>query len=65
MQWDFANSLGFNPKDDPETVGLAILILRQMLRPLLCQDSPRVLFARELGEVKLKHAFYKTMHTLI
>ena len=28
-QWAFVDGLGFNPKDDPETIGLSVLILRQ------------------------------------
>ena len=28
-QWAFAGGLGVNPKANPETIGLAILILRQ------------------------------------
>ena len=31
-QWAFADGLGVNSKADPETVGLAILILRQVAR---------------------------------
>ena len=36
-QWDFADGLRVNPKADPETTGLAILILRQVARTSLCQ----------------------------
>ena len=64
-QWAFVDGLGFNPKDDPETIGLAILILGQVLSPSYCQGTPRVLFDRELGGLKLRHAFYKTMRALI
>ena len=32
-QWSFADGLGVNLKADPQTVGLAILILRQGARP--------------------------------
>ena len=39
--WAFADDLGINPKADPETIGLAILILRQVASPLLCQGTPR------------------------
>ena len=35
--WAFSEGLGVNPKTDPETIGLAILILRQVARPSLCQ----------------------------
>ena len=31
-QWDFADGLRVNPKADPETTGLAILILREVAR---------------------------------
>ena len=41
MQWAFADGLGFNLKADPETVGLTILILRQVVSPSLCQGIPR------------------------
>ena len=33
--WAIADSLGVNPKADPETIGLAILILRQVVRASL------------------------------
>ena len=29
-EWSFVDGLGFNPKADPETIALAILILRQV-----------------------------------
>ena len=35
-QWAFADGLGVNPMADPETIGLAILTLRQVARPSLC-----------------------------
>ena len=38
--WAFADGLGVNPKADPETIGLAFLILRQVARPSLCQGTP-------------------------
>ena len=31
--WAFADCLGVNPKADPETIGFAILILMQVVRP--------------------------------
>ena len=34
--WAFADGLEVNPKADPETTGLAILILGQVARPSLC-----------------------------
>ena len=37
-QWSFADGLGFNPKADPEKIGLAILILRQVARSSLMQE---------------------------
>ena len=48
-QWAFADGLGVKPKADPETVGLAILILRQVAQPSLCQGTPRGIIDRELG----------------
>ena len=39
-QWAFADGLGVNLKADPETIGLAILILRQVASPSLCQGIP-------------------------
>ena len=48
-QWAFADGLGVNPKADPETIGLAILILGQVARPSLCQGTPRGIFDRERG----------------
>ena len=47
--WAFADGLGVNPKADPETIGLAVLILRQVARPSLYQGTPRGIFDRELG----------------
>ena len=35
-QWSFANGLEVNPKADPETNGLTILILKQVTSPSLC-----------------------------
>ena len=40
-QWAFVEGLGFTSKDDPEIVGLEILILGQVARPSLCQGTPR------------------------
>ena len=34
-QWAFADGLGVNPKADPETIVLEILILRQVAKHLL------------------------------
>ena len=39
-QGAFADGLGFNLRGDPETIGLAILILRQVASPSLCQMYP-------------------------
>ena len=61
----FCQQSGIQPKDDPKTIDLAVLILRQMLSPSLCQGTSRLFFDRELGGVKLRHAFYKTIHALI
>ena len=47
--WAFTDGLGVNPKADLETVGLAILILRQVARPSICQGTPRGIIDRELG----------------
>ena len=47
--WAFAHGLGVNQKDDPETIGLAILILRHVARKSLCQGTIRGIFDRELG----------------
>ena len=38
-QWDVADGLWVNPNVEPETTGLAILILRQMARPSHCQAT--------------------------
>ena len=40
-QWPFGDGLGVNPKVDPETIGLTILILRQVARPSFSQGTPR------------------------
>ena len=47
--WVFADGLGVNSKADLETINLAILILRQVAKPSLCQGIPRGIFDRELG----------------
>ena len=39
--WAFADGLGVYAKADPETNAVAILILRQVARPSLHQDTPR------------------------
>ena len=57
-QWAFANSLGVNPKADPETIGLAILILWQVARPSLCQITPRGIIYREIGGHCIHDEFY-------
>ena len=58
--WAFANGLGVNPKADPETSGLAILNLRQVARPSLCQGTPRGIIWmgtwRTLNPRRLLHA---------
>ena len=43
--WAIADGLGVNPKADPETIGLAILILGLVAKPSLCPG----IFDRELG----------------
>ena len=50
-QWTFGDGLGVNPKVDPETIGLANLILRQVAKPSLYQGTPSCFIDRELGEV--------------
>ena len=47
IQWAFTDGLGVNPKADPETVGLAILILRQVARLSLYQCTPKVDISNE------------------
>ena len=46
-QWAFAGGAGFNPKADSATIGLAILILRQMASPTLCQSTPKGIIDRK------------------
>ena len=46
-QWAFADGLRVNPKADPETIGLTILILGQVASPSPCQGTPRGIFGRE------------------
>ena len=50
MQWYFSDDLGVNPKADPETLGLEILILRQVATQSLFQSTPRRFIGLELGE---------------
>ena len=57
-QWDFADGLGINSKADPETIGLTILILRQVPRPSLCQGTHRGIIDRELGGDCTHAGFY-------
>ena len=45
-------------KLDPETIGLALLILGQVARPSLCQGTPRDIFDRELGGHCAHDGFY-------
>ena len=40
MQLAFADGLGFTQKADPETIGLANLILRKVADPSLPQGTP-------------------------
>ena len=56
--WAIADGLGVNPKADPETVGLAVLILRQVPKPSLCQGTPRGIIDSELGEHCTHDGFY-------
>ena len=53
--WAFADGLGVNPKADPETIGPAILILRQVARPSLCQASKEFSF-----QLRLKNCFLRS-----
>ena len=50
-QWAFADGLGDNLKDDPdpETIGLAVLILRQVSKSSLCRGFPIGIIDRVLG----------------
>ena len=57
-QWAFSDGLGVKPKADPETIGLAILILGQVARPSLWQDISRRIIDRELGEHFNHDGFY-------
>ena len=57
-QWFFVDGLGVNPKVCPETIGLAILILRQVARPWLWQVTPRGITDRELGGYCTHDRFY-------
>ena len=57
-QWIFADGLGINPKADPETISLAILILRQVARPSLCRGTPRRIIEREIGGHCTNDRFY-------
>ena len=57
-QWAFVDSLGVNPKVDPETTDLAILILRQVARLSFCQDTPKGIIDRELGGHCTQDWFY-------
>ena len=56
--WAFANGLGVNLKIDPEAIGLAILFLKQVVRPSLCQGTPIGIFDRELGRHCTYNGFY-------
>ena len=56
--WAFADGLGVNPKADPETIGLAILILRQVERTSLWQGTPRDIIGRKLGGHCSHNRFY-------
>ena len=58
MQRAFTDRLGVNPKADPETIGLAILILGQVAKPSPCQGTPRGIFDRELGGHCTHDGFY-------
>ena len=58
MQWAFADGLKVNPKADPETFGLAILILTQVVSATLRQGTPRGITGRELGGYCPHDGFY-------
>ena len=54
----FADGLGVKQKADPETVGLAILILRQVARQSLCQGTPRGIIEGNLEDTCIHDVFY-------
>ena len=58
MQWAFAYGLGVNPKVDPETIGLAILFLRQVPKP--CEGTPEVLLTGNLEDIAPTTDFTRT-----
>ena len=53
-----AQRLGVNPKTDPESFSLAILIFRQVARPSLFQVTARGIIDRELGGPCAYDRFY-------
>ena len=56
--WSFADGLGVNPKAHPETIGLAILTLRQVASPSLSQGTPRGIIDKELEGHCTHDGFY-------
>ena len=48
-QWALADDLGVNSKVDPATVGLAILIFREVASLSLSKGTPRGIIDTELG----------------
>ena len=63
--WAIADGLGVNPKADPETIGLTILILKEVERPSLCQDIPRGIIDRELGGHCTHDEFYMRTYMVV
>ena len=57
-QWAFVDGLGINLMIDPETFGLAILILTQVVSATLRQGTPRGITGRELGGYCPHDGFY-------
>ena len=51
MQWVFADDLGVNLKADPKTIGLAILILRQVAGYRFAKVPKEVLLIENLKDI--------------
>ena len=50
IQWAIADSLGLTLQNVSETIGLAILILRQLVNPSLCQCNSEVSLLQRIWE---------------
>ena len=50
-QWDFDDGLDFNQKADPKTIGLAILILRQVAGYRFAKVPKEVLLIENLKDI--------------